>query len=924
MGAVHGAAVGSGDGEFVGRTRELAAVRACAAAASRREPWTVTVEGEAGIGKTWLVRQALRGVPGLTVWWARCDPAERDWPYGVVEQWLRRVDPDVLAGFPVLSGRLGPSTSPIQVGIELLEMLYSLQEEQPLALVVDDVQAADDASLAVLGFVARRLRTQRLLVVATARTGPAAEGGAAPERERSADSVGQWRRQLSGASRARTVSLGGLEAHDVAGWVAAVSGEDTSPAVTRRLMEHTGGHPLYLQAVLAMTDSAQLTEFGEHLPVPPSLTATVHAVLDGLGPRARALVEALAVLDSRAPLSQVVRLAGLEGPGEEAVRSAVDCGLVLRWTGNPVELVSIRHILQRDAVYATLSPNRRRALHAVAAKLVDPDAAWLHRVTAADQSDRVLADELEAEAGRQQRADQTERAATLLRWAADLSDSRSEYERRLLIAAVHLHAMPYGSGPRRFALQELVLQCAPSALRSCVLGRIAYAHGSLSTGEQHYQDAIATARATGDLRTEVRAQVWLASLYNWRAEHPERSLAMLREVLGSGLLDPPSRVEARFGLILAHGLCHGSQAALTACADELALPDDPAMVSADDQVVLAMRGVFRLNIGAVADARADALTVLQPINAGTGLATLFARKTLALCLYLAGEWDEATRYATEALSQSRLEGLWSGLPEAHAYAAMVAAGQGRQGSARDHLEACQDWSERLSPAMYRALPALAGATVAQAEGDPVAMLRCLEPLKDLPDTGWHRFARQVELPLRAEALVGCGLLDEAADTVEQLRGLSVRTCALRPVLAWAEGRLAEAAEEPAEAEAAYRRGLAERVTADDIPLYRARLEHDLGRTLVRSGRTRLGAVRLCGARQRFEALGAAAFIERLDMELVGLGLRADPGSVGFAAGGRRTGPTTRTDLYIVDVDVLGGWADEVSRSSLLAGGPDRG
>ena len=92
----------------------------------------------------------------------------------------------------------------------------------------------------------------------------------------------------------------------------------------------------------------------------------------------------------------------------------------------------------RDAIYAGMTPTRRRVLHARAAEVVSQAASWEHRVAALEQPDEGLAAELERLAAGEEAAGRLALAATRLRWASDISPARADRERRLLTAAMHL------------------------------------------------------------------------------------------------------------------------------------------------------------------------------------------------------------------------------------------------------------------------------------------------------------------------------------------------------------------------------------------------------------------------------------------------------------------------------------------------------
>ncbi|WP_033821950.1 AAA family ATPase, partial [Kitasatospora sp. MBT63] len=368
---------------FVGREFELEVLRTCTARTESGEPWLAEVEGEAGIGKTLLVRRVVEGLDGWSVWWASCAEVERDWPYGVVEQWRRQAGREVLRDCPVLGGQLSPAVTPIAVGAELVDLLGAVQDSGPVALVVDDAQWMDGGSLQALSFVMRRLFADRVLVIATIRSATGAQvGGEAVARERTEE----WRRLVAGSPNARTVRLGGLSESDVRDLLEAAGGSaHPRTGAAHRLWEHTGGHPLYVRSLLAALPPGELANPRVGLPVPETLAETVGRNLERLSEDSRALTEALAVLDTRVPLAHAGVVAGLTVPAD-ALGPLLTSGLVEWSPSEPSSPVWISHRLQRDAVYRAMRPQRRRDLHRAAVPVVDAHAAWAHRVAATDHA----------------------------------------------------------------------------------------------------------------------------------------------------------------------------------------------------------------------------------------------------------------------------------------------------------------------------------------------------------------------------------------------------------------------------------------------------------------------------------------------------------------------------------------------------------
>src|SRR4051812_15178370 len=155
------------DDPFVGRADELALLNAEMQRVRSGEPRLVWLTGEAGIGKTSLLRRFVSGLSGVRVLWASGDEDETDLPYGVINQLL----PDLPASEPGSGlAALRPDTDPLAVGADLLSELGALQASGPVLLVIDDAQWVDHRSAQALVFVARRLRSDHVLVLLSSRS----------------------------------------------------------------------------------------------------------------------------------------------------------------------------------------------------------------------------------------------------------------------------------------------------------------------------------------------------------------------------------------------------------------------------------------------------------------------------------------------------------------------------------------------------------------------------------------------------------------------------------------------------------------------------------------------------------------------------------------------------------------------------------
>jgi ATP/maltotriose-dependent transcriptional regulator MalT len=861
---------------FVGREAELETLTACAAQAAAGVPGLVVVAGDAGIGKTALVRQALRALGGFAAWWASCDPSEQDWPYGVIEQWLHRADPRLTQESSVLAGHLGPDVSPGAAGAEMIDLLGRAQGLGPMVLVVDDVQWADEASVKTLGFVLRRLWADQVLVVVTARSRTWIDHGEVLQE-------GAWSGLARGAPYTHVLTLGGLSRPQVAE-LAFGSGSALSPVMADRLWSRTGGHPLYIRSILAVTAPEQLNAPDARLPVPDSLAAAVRQALEHLPGDSRTLIEALAVLDEEVSLALAGTVAGVEDPAR-SLGQLLETGLVSWAPTEPSSPVRIAHPLQRDAIYEAMGPKRRRALHAAAAPLVASDTVWHHRVAAADRTDADLASELEDEAGRMVLQSQLGRATTLLLWASDLSEGRAEHERRLLTAACYLHYLNSYDLHRADSLRASVEACAPSALRSCALGRYASWATDYKTAARHYSDA----RKSGDGDPTTRATernlqamdrghapaVQLARVYlgvdSTLTLHPVEAVAHLTEALEYGIRDPQLSQEARYMLVYSTALAHGAHRGLATLAEVADLPRNPRAVSGTDSLLLCSRGIMLALSGELQAARDDLGMLVDRTSYGSArLARVNAHSWLALCQYLLGQWDQAAAHADAAIAEGEAAGYKSGSTPGHSLACMVNAGQGRWQSAEEHLARSQ-W---VPIPLFGHLPGAAEAALAQASGDFTRMLAALQAPVSMPPAAQHTFRDPLTAPLLVEALTATGRLDEAERALGRLRQLSSELAYLRPVTCWSTGALAEAHQESGEAIAAYREGL----ELGDLapPFHRARIEQACARLEYAAGRRKEALVLAASAKERYTGLSATPFAQQVGADLAAWGARELP------------------------------------------------
>jgi ATP/maltotriose-dependent transcriptional regulator MalT len=853
--------------DFVGRRAELSQLERDAGAAASGNSWVVLIEGSRGVGKTALLRRAMTGLWDSCVLHASCDPSEADKPFGLVSQLLWRAcchaHPSVASAV-----RITPEASPAHVGAQILELVDAAQAERPLAVVIDDLQCADPASTQALGFVLRRLGPARVLTLLSARTETptAAVWSTGP--------VDDLRRLTDDHEFGRRITLRGLTTAEVEELAHRLGHGPIPLAAAERLRAHTDGNPAYLRGLLTDLPPESLASADHALPVPPAIAAQVGRLLSALPEADMRLLAAIAVLDAKYPLGLAAQVARVSDP-VAALESLLDAGIVQWWPEDPATPVRIRLPILRDAIYQLLTPGRRRELHLAAASLVDGGAAWVHRVAAAGGPDQRLARELDQAADAYLGNGDAERAATLLLWAADLSDDRPEYERRLLAAAAHLVWCHRFS--RLAALGGKVAECAPCPLRDLILVALNPAEEPPASVRASLTTAQAVAVAGGTSPALARTALAIARGQAWRDTDGSGG-GIAEQVLAIDDLDPQAAQLARCLVAELAGRRGGTHAALRAVGDLVPVPSSAAFTAAD-AIPLWRRGALRAATGQLAGAAEDLSAALQFAGAGAfGDADASASALLAYVQYLLGAWTAAAGTAGQAISMAVSRGATCAYSQGYAVAACVAASAGGWERAEECLGASKQWWRAAGPSSGPLYPALAEATLAQARGDHARILAALGPLLDQPQPGRDRLHQFWWRPLQVEALIAVGRLNEAASALAIVAALAKNAAWLRIGYGWLSGWLADRLGDAQKARSTYEEALAAPVTAEEVPLLRARLEQAYGQLLLAERSRRPAITWLRRAHERYTALGASPFVERCTADLTACGLRgADPG-----------------------------------------------
>ncbi|MCW3004122.1 MAG: transcriptional regulator, LuxR family, partial [Conexibacter sp.] len=361
------------------RGTELAALEGRVAAVAAGRGGVTLVEGPAGIGASALLTalQDSASAAGVPVLRARGSDLGRHVPFGVVRRLLDRAvraRPEALRdglaakARPLFEGTLGavPGAAPQPLVEALVDVVANVvlpppgERSEPLGhlIVIDDAHWADRATLQVLAELAVRIEELPVGLALAVRTGEDATDPALIDRLRLAAGADLLRPALLSEA-----AVGILVERAVPG---------AHPGFAAAVATATGGNPMLIGGVLDEALTRHGSDGGRPSAVaalvPETLARSVLATLDRMGDAARALANAVAVLDE-GPLRRAAELAALPADVAEATADALAARHVLL----PGEPVRFAHPVVAGAVVQALTPFERARLHGRAAKLLAED-----------------------------------------------------------------------------------------------------------------------------------------------------------------------------------------------------------------------------------------------------------------------------------------------------------------------------------------------------------------------------------------------------------------------------------------------------------------------------------------------------------------------------------------------------------------------
>ena len=846
-------------GGVIGRDPELAAVATFVAGLGGGFA-QLTLEGEAGIGKTTLWREALQQASdrGAQVLVTRPGESEATLSFAALGDLFDAVDEGTIGRLPIpqreaISAALlrtptqGRGIDERAVCAAVLSLLRLMSANAPLVIGVDDVQWLDPPSARALSFAVRRLQREPVAFVMTARTGVA--------RSVRLDRAAEPARR--GTIRVGPLSLAAL--HEL---IKQRTNHSLSRHTLVQIARETGGNALYALEIAAELQTHPVE--GRILPMPSTLTDLIAVRLGRLPAASRdALLAAAALAQPTVDLVDPVALA----PAQRAGLIAIDESRI-RFT----------HPFFASVVYGQASEAQRRKLHRHLAEVVtQPEERARHAALGTAQTDEGIADELDAAAELAGRRGARDTAAELLELAVRLTPVSAAAKRPERLVAAARYWFDAGDFTRSEEMLEQMLgDTLDGSVRAQALQLLGQIHARRSSFTRAMQVALEALDLAADDH-ELRAGIGLDLSYYQVSlgdfAGAERSAkAAVASTEGTALTG--ALADALATLTMAEFLCgRGLDEVRIRRARDM---EDPWRVRTWQCRPMFMHGLLLLWTCHPEEARAT----LERLHAETHERGE-ENPMPFLCLYLAwaclwqGDLRAAADYADEGRQTAALLNDPASWGTALSASALVHAYDGSSALAREEVREAVasftaiDWpSGTIWPLWALGLTELS-------TGNPAAVDAALGPLADLiPIMGESDPVLSVFLPDQIEALVELGRLDRAEALINWLeqRGAELDRSWTIAVAARCRGLL-HAAKGDKEAALASLVDAMREHERFGMPLERARTLLALGRVQRRNGQRARAGASLQEALTVFDDLGAPVWAARTRDELARLGGR---------------------------------------------------
>ena len=853
-----------GSAPFVGREREVAAIRAAAQGARRGRGRAVVIEGEAGIGKTRLLQESLRG-RGARVIRGAARELGGSWPFGVIVDALGIDLRAAQVGRLLLSATKGkrgsgPGNVEFRVSEALLAHVDDLCADGTLTLVLEDLHWTDPSTLVFLDRLGRRLSRLRLLVVVTRRPLP---------ESLTLDRVIERLTERS----ARRLRLGPLTGEDVAAMARTVLGGEPGPRLLAHLAGAAGNPGLVSELLHAAREHGDLVA-GAGPPGEVDLRA-------GAAPGRLSLLVLHRMSLLPADTLDLLRLAALFGADFSvaelcqvlavpalALGHRLRPALVARVLEEAGERFRFRHGAIRDALYGDIPQPLQSQLHlevaqALAEAHAAPEQVAQHLLRGASAETATPVPALRATSARLAgRAPGL--AADLLARAAELAPHPAERDGLLAERAQALWRA--GRLTEAEAVCRSLLTGRPDPWVHLCLTQVVMAQGRLGEAMTVIEEGLATGEESGVVRARFLAWAAWAGLYSENLAGAE-DLAAQAQLAAKEAGDRFAQMVALATRAAVANLRGRVGEAIELAGQALWLEAEPGDEPEHFPLHLLL-AAFLFDAGRLEEGHAAVARALAACHdRGSRWALPCCHWLAALGSFLSGRWDAALVELEAAAALAEELGTRPLMVYGHAICAFIGLHRGDVPAARRALAAAEADTEVLGR-QYRLHWALwAGALVAEASG---SRERAFALLGD----AWSACARAgavSEFPvlgpdfIRLALATGARAAAEAATAAVEEAAAQARTEVVEVALLRCRGLVADDPRLLAEA--------ARRAQRGGRPLPAAQASEEAGAALARRGEAEEARAMLDEALRGYTGLGATYDSARVEARLRHLGVR---------------------------------------------------
>ncbi|HEY3685087.1 MAG TPA: AAA family ATPase [Streptosporangiaceae bacterium] len=356
---------------FVGRAAELKTLRGALTRVRDHGPETLLLGGEAGGGKTRLIREFTHGLDAKALCGECLEIGSDGLPYAPFVAMLRDLvrEMGVEAVYALLPGGPGelarllpefgaPSMPSDESRARLYEQILTLFEhvaaDRPLVLIVEDAHWAERSTRDLILFLTRNLTTGHVLLILTFRS---------DELHR----THPLRTLLSGLARGRSttrVDLPALTRAEVAEQAASLRGRELVPTFVDDLYERSAGNPLFVEALVECDDGS--------CDLPESLRDLMLRQITRLPEATQDALRTVAASPGAVSHTLVARVSGLDDALlTDSLRPAVAANVLIPTDDG----YAFRHALIREAVHSEALPGEHPRLHKRFAEEIEADPA---------------------------------------------------------------------------------------------------------------------------------------------------------------------------------------------------------------------------------------------------------------------------------------------------------------------------------------------------------------------------------------------------------------------------------------------------------------------------------------------------------------------------------------------------------------------